>query len=536
MVLLGVSVADRKPPRDLVAACADAVRRILADAGTFWSRLSASVPGFVGATTFIASVTWVLTATPDRAPGPWAALATVAVLSCAALHYAVYYTHGMVRWALFGGLTCWLVASPVMMINFWARNQESPALFVQMFVIGLVAFMLVSIHTVFGSIAAVLGGYSRMRRAESLEQNLTRQQLLERLFEVQKRLENASDLPDRPAGLAGWPAVQAFQRHPYLYSGLIGLLFGWLGMGLVALATGGRFDPVALQAPLVLGISLFVNLATILFVAAIGFFAGGLRRGIAANLIFYSGTVAPGYLLVALGVDLAEEMISISSLLIIAIFVVVISAFASMGARVEERAARDHRLRHSDKRTLLAEKVRLEWLLSPRAARTVCVMVVDAAKSSLMKAREPDPYVVEWTFREYQRFIEQVAARHAGTVHSTAGDGAVVAFHRARDAFAAARQIQSEVSEFNRTVNRLKLPFRLRIGLHQGEIVGELSKVEYTAVIDIAAHIEGVAPVGGIALTEAVARDLEGEPLAELKDAVDGYHVYVALNPTLSGS
>lgn len=149
-----------------------------------------------------------------------------------------------------------------------------------------------------------------------------------------------------------------------------------------------------------------------------------------------------------------------------------------------------------------------------------------------MKA-DADPLEAEWTFRAYQKFIEDLSARFGGRVHSTAGDGAVVYFDDCTRAFCAARTIQTEVGDFNLNVSRLKAPFRLRIGLHCGTVAGELEKVEFTEVIDIAAHVESHSQVGGILVTDPVATHLEGEALAELKETIDGYKVYMALNPTL---
>jgi class 3 adenylate cyclase len=118
-------------------------------------------------------------------------------------------------------------------------------------------------------------------------------------------------------------------------------------------------------------------------------------------------------------------------------------------------------------------------------------------------------------------------------VHSTAGDGAVVAFPSCTEGFAAAKRIQTDIEDFNRETNRLGSPFRLRVGLHVGRVAGELEKVQFTEVIDIAAHVQTVAPVGGIAMTELVAEQLGGEPAVQLKDPVDGHTVMLVLNPTV---
>jgi class 3 adenylate cyclase len=207
-----------------------------------------------------------------------------------------------------------------------------------------------------------------------------------------------------------------------------------------------------------------------------------------------------------------------------------VSCAGYLGAVVQSRAIKETNLQRNDQATLLAEMVRIQWKLSNEVA-TMCVMVVDAAKSSEMKA-DADPLAVEYVFREYQEWIEAISVQRGGRVHSTAGDGAVVAFNSSGLALSAARKIQTDVFQFNKDVNRLSQPFRLRIGLHSGEIAGDIHQVQFTEVIDIAAHIESVCPVGGIAVTDEVAQSLPEEPFIALNNVVDGHKVLLVANPT----
>ena len=113
-----------------------------------------------------------------------------------------------------------------------------------------------------------------------------------------------------------------------------------------------------------------------------------------------------------------------------------------------------------------------------------------------------------------------------------AGDGAVVAFPDSPRAMGAARRLQTDVGRFNATLNRLPKPFRLRLGLHAGRVAGHLDDVQFTEVIDIAAHVESIAPVGGIAATAAVVTALGEEGFLPLAREVDGQAVSIALVPT----
>ncbi|MCH8274363.1 MAG: adenylate/guanylate cyclase domain-containing protein, partial [Armatimonadetes bacterium] len=173
--------------------------------------------------------------------------------------------------------------------------------------------------------------------------------------------------------------------------------------------------------------------------------------------------------------------------------------------------------------------VRLQQVLQTGAA-DLCVMSVDVVKSILMK-EGADRYEVEVSFRAFQEFIERNVRRHGGSIHSTAGDGAVAEFHGVPEAFACARAIQSRLPDFNARENRLRLPFQVRVGLHSGRVHGGLDEVVFTRVIDIAAHIEKAAPGGGIALSDAVTGQLPGEQFTRLAEQIDDQNVFLALHP-----
>ena len=129
-------------------------------------------------------------------------------------------------------------------------------------------------------------------------------------------------------------------------------------------------------------------------------------------------------------------------------------------------------------------------------------------------------------------WIAESCAIFGGRIHSVAGDGAVVAFSDNVAAMAAARRLQTDVLRFNDTLNRLPKPFRLRLGLHAGRVAGDLNDVQFTEVIDIAAHVEEIAPVGGIAATDTAIEDLGEEGFLPLAHSVDGQAVFIALVPT----
>lgn len=149
-----------------------------------------------------------------------------------------------------------------------------------------------------------------------------------------------------------------------------------------------------------------------------------------------------------------------------------------------------------------------------------------------MKAAS-DPLVAEYSFREYQEFLKMLCESNHGFVYSTAGDGAILAFQTCENAFRCAREIQTNISYFNEHVNKMTAKFRLRVGIHMGEIAGDIREVEFTEVIDIAAHVQAAAPIRGIVVTKPVAERIRNEHLIPLREPVDGYEVLLAYNPTV---
>jgi adenylate cyclase len=139
-----------------------------------------------------------------------------------------------------------------------------------------------------------------------------------------------------------------------------------------------------------------------------------------------------------------------------------------------------------------------------------------------------------------------VVARYGGTVDKFTGDGMMAVFgapvaledHAIR-ACVAALGIQKEVGDLAVDVRgRDGVDLALRIGLNSGEVIaGEVGSraKSYTTVGDqvgMAQRMESVAAPGGVMLTEATARIVEGEAvlgerqLVQIKGAVDPVAAY----------
>jgi class 3 adenylate cyclase len=456
---------------------------------------------------------------------------TLLVTLTVALQMGCYYTQKMTRVALYGALSVWLILAPTRMVSRWVSKQGQPPfeIFTELMLVAFALFVISAMYAGFGSLASILGAYRKFRRLDRIRSNLTRQEMIERYFELQKRLAMTPTKPTHEE-VFDLKAVQVYQQSPFGWSFASGFLITFL-LSLVLASLGERTGAPGVVTPIEQVLMNLSFLLTVLAVIAGGFFSKQWLFAFGTSVAFGIGSLSA--LMIPLGhfgPSWVFQEVNIFSQGLNAAFMGVLALIGFFGSTVQQRAYRETSLRHNDPATLMAEMVRIQWRLSNNAS-VVCVLFVDVARSSDMKA-SADPLNVEYSFREYQEWVESISKRLGGRVHNTAGDGAVVAFADCTQAFAAARRMQTDLDRFNRNVNRLATPFRLRIGLHTGMVAGELDKVQFAEVIDIAAHIQGVAPASGIAVSGEVAEQLLGHEFVPLAREVNGHKVLLALNPT----
>ncbi|MES1227374.1 MAG: adenylate/guanylate cyclase domain-containing protein, partial [Armatimonadota bacterium] len=142
----------------------------------------------------------------------------------------------------------------------------------------------------------------------------------------------------------------------------------------------------------------------------------------------------------------------------------------------------------------------------------VTFLSVDIVGSTKMKA-DADALSVEFTFNEYHRYVEQVVNRHGGQIHSTAGDGVTCVFEQPGNGLAAAKAVLGGLFEFNAMRNRIGKDIQLRAGLHTGPVLApgkDVTSVNFAHVIDVAAHMQKAAPIGGVLVSDETAKHCQG--------------------------
>lgn len=169
-----------------------------------------------------------------------------------------------------------------------------------------------------------------------------------------------------------------------------------------------------------------------------------------------------------------------------------------------------------DRQDLLKQLTRIQDKLNS-GLQSVAFLCVDIVGSTRMK-ESAEPLALEYTFNEYHEFVNRVARKYGGRVHSTAGDGITCAFEHPQHAFAAAKNIQAGILELNMLRNRIGAPITLRCGIHAGQVMtaagGDVKSVNFSHVIDVSSHLQKAAPPGGIAISEAAAAQISGGPAA----------------------
>ncbi|MBS1704866.1 MAG: hypothetical protein JST40_03255 [Armatimonadetes bacterium] len=443
------------------------------------------------------------------------------------LQIACIFWRGMLRYSWIGALLFGAVIALGSSISFSPLGWDWDGLFLGVLV--LVLYIPLAIT------AAMAGGYRKVRE-ESLElDRLSRQEMLARLLSVRDRLKSiTSETPESRVDTDKWwqvlpsKSVNRFSLMAGMVSTLLIMVVARILEPSGALLTGPNipnesnlFASIMLIPAGILGVTLQVGL---------GFISRNPIRAIWTWCYYVAGILAA--LLIPIGTlciyhfkstDFVNWMFLGGTVLISALT-------GGIGAQIEMSAKSKILSETDDPAALTAEMLALEFRLRPQS-RYVCVMVIDAVQSSVMKAHA-DPFEAEWTFREYQLLIAKVSGDYLGEVHSIAGDGAVVGFRSANDALRAAQATQESIVIFNQGINRLSMPFKLRIGLHSGDVEGHLDQVQYTAVIDIAAHVEKLCPVGGIAMSTRVRDELVSVATYDTGKCTDGFQVFAVAQAT----
>ena len=371
--------------------------------------------------------------------------------------------------------------------------------------------------------AALIGGYRRMRREADNEARLDRFVMLQRIFDLKSRLaERASTVA--PVSRQQW--FVKWRKKWLLVAIGFALTFG---LGEVLIRTtigmptpGSPGDPPSSQVLVAMLLAIAVCAAALVS----GLVSGSWQKGVVAGSLFLVVSYLTIIAVMPNGWAVMSEPFQERPYALVALLLnPMLGLIGGLGGSIESNAERKRRIAATDRAAVLSEIVRLQQALKS-GAQDVCLMVVDAVGSTKMKLGA-DQYDIEASFGAFQNYIARKVAGFGGSVYSTAGDGAITRFDDAQSAFDCAFSVLADLKIFNDNHNRLGAPFELRVGIHSGHVPGELDKIAFSRVIDVAAHMEKVAPVGGIASSGKAFLAIKGADLKKMDEQLDGEDVYV---------
>jgi class 3 adenylate cyclase len=141
----------------------------------------------------------------------------------------------------------------------------------------------------------------------------------------------------------------------------------------------------------------------------------------------------------------------------------------------------------------------------------VTAVNIDIVESTNIKHGEPHENII-FTFSEYWKLVDQIVSRKHGKLLNRAGDGAIYIFNEADSSVLTSEDIIMGLDKFNKTTSTLKTPFRVRIGIHTGEVVGDISQGSndvFSRTLDISAHLQKAAQPMQILISESTYKKLK---------------------------
>jgi class 3 adenylate cyclase len=141
---------------------------------------------------------------------------------------------------------------------------------------------------------------------------------------------------------------------------------------------------------------------------------------------------------------------------------------------------------------LLKRYREIEKALKSARRKRCTFLSVDVVGSTEMKVGEMDTAVAA-SFQAYEELLRKIFEQYGAWKQAWTPDGVMVCFLDRDLAVSAAQRVLQSLERFNESENQLRIPFRVRCGLSEGEVaIYEDSKLEKVAdhVIDVAGHMQ----------------------------------------------
>ena len=179
-----------------------------------------------------------------------------------------------------------------------------------------------------------------------------------------------------------------------------------------------------------------------------------------------------------------------------------------------DRATPQPAHRQRSLRQVMEEKIEHDRLIEEEFSVDGSFVDIDVVGSYRMKADAERPAHIIVSFERFRAFVESVINEFDGQVLNSNGDELMCFFESTLQAVRAASAVLQRLDEFNAVDNVLSSPFRFRIGIHTGQsLVDRARGVAYSAVLDVAGHLQKEADVDGLLISASTLQALpEGLP------------------------
>lgn len=214
------------------------------------------------------------------------------------------------------------------------------------------------------------------------------------------------------------------------------------------------------------------------------------------NATLHNGQAVEGSVVVADGdtIQLADRVVLKVSL----------RAVGAKGDAESTTESRDASLRRE-----MEAKIEHDRSIEDRYGVEGSFLDVDVVNSYGMKKEMTRPEHIIVSFERFRAFVERVVREHGGLVLNSNGDELMCFFESTDQAVRAGWSVLERLPVFNAEENLLEQPFQFRVGVHTGRSLVDFDHgVAYSAILDLAGHLQKQAEVNGLVISEETLRCL----------------------------
>lgn len=172
---------------------------------------------------------------------------------------------------------------------------------------------------------------------------------------------------------------------------------------------------------------------------------------------------------------------------------------AESAASPDDRDAAEAAARVESLRDRMEEKIRRDAEIEREFGFVGSFLDVDVVDSHGLKVRAGRPEHIIVSFERFRAFAQRVVEEHKGHVLNSNGDELMCFFDEPLQSVRAATAILQRLPEWNARENLLEGAFRVRQGIHTGRsLVDRQRGVAYSPVLDVAGHLQKLAPENGL--------------------------------------